>query len=182
MKRYAPLWAKALASLGGATAAGALAGYGWARLGETLGPPVRAEIVFALAVMLATMALLRVPVLQRDVETPQGLMSAGPIIWAAGNGALLGVAVTSRIGFWAWYILPLGLLYLAQPALGLLIGGTYGFVRLAVLVGIAFRMHSANDDTARQLSIRMIELRNRIRPAMAALTVVAAVAVGLGAA
>jgi hypothetical protein len=143
---------------------------------------VRAEIVFALAVTLAAMALLRVPVLQRDVETPQGLMSAGPIVWAAGNGALLGVAVTSRIGFWAWYVLPLGLLYLARPDWGLLIGGTYGFVRLAVLVGIAFQMRSVSNDTAGRLSIRMIELRSRIRPAMAALTVVAAVVIGVGAA
>jgi hypothetical protein len=181
MKRYAPFWAKALVTVVAATAGGAAAGYGWALLSDTLVPSVRAELVFALAVVLVTVSLFRVAVLQRDVETPQSLMSAGPLIWAAGNGALLGVAVTSRIGFWAWYVLPLGMLYLSRPDLGLLIGGTYGFVRLAVLVAIAVGMRSS-DDAAARLSVRMIELRGRIKPTMTVVTVVAAVTVGVGAA
>lgn len=181
MKRYAPFGAKAVATVVAGTVAGAIAGGRWGLLSGTLRLAVRAQLVLLLAVLLAGASLLRIPVLQRDVETPQGLLAAGPLLWAAGNGALLGVAITSRIGFWAWYVLPLGVLYLARADLGLVIGGSFGFFRLAVLVSLAEAMHS-RPGRAASLADGLIALRGRIRPALAAVSVLAAAVIAIGAA
>jgi hypothetical protein len=163
MKQESSLWAKALVATAASTASGALAGYGTAVLSQLLPLVGRAQLVFVLAVALTLIPLSRMPLPQRDVETPQALLSTGPLLWAAGNGALLGLGVASRIGFWAWYVLPLGVIALAQPKLGLILWATYGFTRLAVLTAVASKMRPG-DDAASQLTMRLIGTRNRIRP------------------
>ena len=66
---------------------------------------------------------------QFDCETPQRWVQKGPLRWATQNGLTLGFGATSRIGFWLWYVVPLGAFLLGDPRLGATIYGTYGLVR-----------------------------------------------------
>jgi len=88
-------------------------------------------------VLVAAAVFPRLPVPQRDVETERSLLSRGPIAWAAVNGGLLGIAITSRIGFWLWYVVPLASFLLGSWWAGALIYGWYGFSRLAAIVVLA---------------------------------------------
>jgi hypothetical protein len=180
MKRASSLPAKAAVSVV-ATVSGALAGWVVALVSGLLSFADRAQVVFRLAVVLTLMPLLRLPLPQRDVETPQALLSAGPLVWAAGNGGLLGLGIASRIGFWVWYVLPLGVFALAQPVLGLCLWEVYGFTRLTALAVVAAGMRPG-DDAAARLTSRLIEMRSRMRPAMTWLAVVAAAAIAVSAA
>lgn len=67
--------------------------------------------------------------------------------WAARNGWTLGIGATSRIGFWLWYVIPLGALLLGFPPLGALVYGTYGFIRSAAVWPLIFgsRRRRGND-------------------------------------
>src|SRR5918995_199482 len=71
----------------------------------------------------------RVQLPQFDCETPQRWVHRGPLRWATQNGLTLGFGATSRIGFWLWYVVPLGAVLLGDPRLGATIYGTYGLVR-----------------------------------------------------
>jgi hypothetical protein len=71
----------------------------------------------------------RVQLPQFDCETPQRWVHRGPLRWATRNGLTLGFGATSRIGFWLWYVVPLGAFLLGDPRLGAIIYGTYGLVR-----------------------------------------------------
>jgi hypothetical protein len=66
---------------------------------------------------------------QLDCETPQRWVHKGPLKWATQNGLTLGFGATSRIGFWLWYVIPLGAFLVGDPRLGAAIYGTYGLVR-----------------------------------------------------
>lgn len=127
-------WAKALtyslAATFAATAAGALLG----ALGSSVpqdGRAAAASVVAVLAVAVGTVDLnsRRLPVLQCDRETSQRGMRTGPIRWAMRNGVALGIGATSRVGFWLWYLVPVGALLEGNPVPGGLIFGVYGFVR-----------------------------------------------------
>ncbi len=78
----------------------------------------------------------RVRLPQFDCETPQRWVHRGPLRWATQNGLTLGFGATSRIGFWLWYVVPLGAFLLGDPRLGAIVYGTYGLVRAlgAVLI------------------------------------------------
>jgi hypothetical protein len=71
----------------------------------------------------------RVRLPQLDCETPQRWVHRGPLGWATRNGITLGFGATSRIGFWLWYVVPLGAFLVGDPRLGAIIYGTYGLVR-----------------------------------------------------
>lgn len=73
---------------------------------------------------------------QRDHETPQGWVHAGPWGWAVRNGLALGWGATSRIGFWLWYAIPVGAALSGRPVLGAALYGTYGAVRGLALWGL----------------------------------------------
>jgi len=62
-------------------------------------------------------------------ETSQALLELGPIRWSVVNGAALGVGFVSRIGFAAWYAIPLTALGFGDPLLGSLVFGAYGAAR-----------------------------------------------------
>lgn len=122
--------------------------------------------------------LLRVPLPQRDVETPQVLLHRGPLWWAMGNGALLGLAVTSRIGFWLWYVVPIGCLVSGSPVTGALVWGLYAVARLAVIDVIAWRM-VGGERRIHDLTAWLVESRARLRTASTIATVLAGVALAL---
>ena len=90
-----------------------------------------ASLLALAAVFIGALELLgmRVYLPQIDRETPQSWLHKGPLIWALLNGLSLGVGVTSRIGFWLWFIIPLGAFLFADPVLGTAIYGTYSLVR-----------------------------------------------------
>ena len=70
------------------------------------------------------------PLPQWNHETPQSWLSAKPRFAAAMNGAAMGAAFTSRIGFWLWYVVPVAALLSGSVAMGAAIYGTYAVSRV----------------------------------------------------
>src|SRR5262245_59965801 len=93
----APWWVKAAVTTAAAVAAGAVAGAVVGVLGGLLDTAGRGATGLAAGAVLVIAPLRRVPLPQRDAETPQVLLHHGPMRWAVANGALLGLAVTNRI-------------------------------------------------------------------------------------
>ncbi len=105
--------------------------------------------------------------LQCDRETPQRWMCAGALRWACRNGATLGLGATTRLGFWLWYVIPLGALLAGRPALGIAIYGGYGLVRGGAVWALLW-WSLRNGDTApirRSLLERAAVARARVRAA-----------------
>jgi len=102
---------------------------------------VRAAVVtvFALVgLMIGTLEVLgkRVPILQRDGETPISWLAKSPYLWAVQNGASLGVGAGSRLGFWLWYVIPVGAFASGTPMVGAACFGLYGLVRAGGVAGL----------------------------------------------
>jgi hypothetical protein len=89
------------------------------------------SILAVAAIAVGGLELLgrRIQPLQFDCETPQRWVHKGPLKWATRNGLTLGFGATSRIGFWLWYVIPLGAFLVGDPVVGAAIYGTYGLVR-----------------------------------------------------
>lgn len=86
--------------------------------GRALDPATRAGLgVLAIAAVLAGM-LLRSEPWQLDRETNQGWLRYLDWRTAAYNGVALGLAVTTRIGFWLFYAVVLAAFVLADPVTG----------------------------------------------------------------
>ncbi len=103
-----------------------------------------ASLLAVLAIVLGSIELSgrHVRLVQCDRETPQHWLNAGPLRWVLRNDMALGFGATSRIGFWLWYVIPLGALLFARPELGGIIYGTYSTVRgMAVWVIILGLSH-----------------------------------------
>ncbi len=120
-------------SLASTLAAGAAGGaLGWA--GYLLPWSLRlvaASVAGVLAILLGLVEVRgrRLCPVQRDIETPQHWMLAGSLQWAALNGAALGLGATTRIGFWLWYVVPLGALLSGGADAGALVYGAFGASR-----------------------------------------------------
>jgi hypothetical protein len=114
------------ATLAAATAGFAL-GWGGGQIPESVrvtGASIAALglLGLGLAVLLGRTRRL----LERNCETPQSWLEYGPVGWAIVNGAALGVGFTSRIGFVAWYAVPVACIGFGDPLLGAVIFGAYG--------------------------------------------------------
>ena len=126
-------------SAASATVAGAAAGYGLAFAGGLLPQGARAAGVAAVCLVISIGAVFRRNAWpQLDRETEQSLLRGGPVAWAVLNGGQLGLGFTSRIGFWTWYLIPVGAFLLADPTVGAVAWGLYGFLRLAAAIAIAY--------------------------------------------
>ena len=126
-------------SAASATVAGAVAGYLLALAGGLLPQGARAVGVLVGCSAIGIGATCwRNPWPQLDRETEQSLLHRGPIAWAVLNGAQLGLGFTSRIGFWTWYLIPVGAFLLADPVTGAVAWGLYGLLRLAAAIAIAY--------------------------------------------
>ena len=119
-----------LSSLGAGLASGAVLGAAGTLL------PIELRVAVGSILALAAIAVgglelfgRHVQPLQFDCETPQRWINRGPLRWATRNGLALGFGATSRIGFWLWYVVPLGAFLLGDLRLGAIIYGTYGLVR-----------------------------------------------------
>jgi hypothetical protein len=90
-----------------------------------------ATIVSLAAIALGSLQLLGrgTGLLQCDRETPKVWVDRGALGWAIRNGAALGCGATSRIGFWAWYLVPVGAFLSGSPWVGAIVYGSYGFIR-----------------------------------------------------
>lgn len=116
--------------VGGAT--GALAGAAGSLLTTDVRSAVGALIALAAGgVAVAELAGHRVPLVQVDRETPYSWLEAGPIRWAIRNGANLGFGGLTRLGFWLWFVIPVGAFLSGRPMIGALGWGAYALVRTA---------------------------------------------------
>lgn len=139
-------WAVALTGLIYALA-GALAGAGTGALLALIGAALP-SIVFAVGAPLLAVAGVGIGLAgavgerfrpwQCDRETPQRWVREGALRWAVRNGVTLGVGMSSRIGFWLWYAVPLAALASRDPLLGALLYGTYSVTRTGATLGFLF--------------------------------------------
>jgi hypothetical protein len=122
---------------GAGIAAGAILGL----LGSAASDVVRAgaaviTAVVGIAVGAVELTGRRVPMIQHDRETPFYWKHTGAIGWALRQGAALGFGARTRLGFWLWYVIPVGALISASPLLGAAGYGLYGFTRTVSVTGI----------------------------------------------
>ena len=115
-------------------AAGGAAGFVLGLLGSSVGTSPRLAVASLLALTGTAVGAVElagrpVALLQVDCETPKRWVEDGPVRWAVKTGGALGLGGTSRIGFWLWFVVPLGALLVGDPLLGAAIYGTYGLVR-----------------------------------------------------
>ena len=158
-----------LASTVGAAFAGAALG----TIGQVIALDHRVAAGLALAVVAVAMGLFglaKVPigVLQCGRETPQSWINLGGIAWSMRNGLALGCGVTSRVGFWSWYLIPVASLMVADPLSGLVIYASYGAVRGLgawgyIVAGAILRRRIAFDD----LIVWVLSKQDRARDASA---------------
>lgn len=121
----------------GGTLGGAVAGLLFAALGVLAGDgprPAIALVAIAVAALLGAWEASgrRARMLQLDQETPQRWMHFGPVRWALANGAALGFAVTSRLGFPLWYVLPIVSFASGTLWFGPLLWAVYGASRTSL--------------------------------------------------
>lgn len=69
------------------------------------------------------------PLELRNAETPKAWLELRPFAWAILNGGALGVGFVTRVGFWAWYLVPLSEMLSASWWKGGLMGFSYGATR-----------------------------------------------------
>jgi len=138
--------------------AGLVAGAALGILGGLLPLDIRLAVGSILAIVAVAIGSLelfgrRMQPLQFDCETPQRWVDKGAWQWATRNGLTLGFGATSRIGFWLWYVIPLGAFLIGDPVASAVIYGTYGLVRALGAVVIILGMIRLDAD----ISDRIIE-------------------------
>jgi hypothetical protein len=138
--------------------AGLVAGAALGIVGGLLPLDLRLAVGSILAIVAVAVGSLelfgrRVQPLQFDCETPQRWINKGAWQWATRNGLTLGFGATSRIGFWLWYVIPLGAFLIGDPLASAVIYGTYGLVRALGAVVILLGMIRLKTD----ISDRLVE-------------------------
>ncbi len=139
------------------------------------------SVLAAAAAVVASLELFgrRVQLPQFDCETPQRWVHKGPLRWATRNGLTLGFGATSRIGFWLWYVIPLGALLIGGPVLGAVVYGTYGLLRALGAVFILLGTLSLKFDVSDWLMKRYGAARALAAGQLLFLGVTSAIVVGL---
>lgn len=132
---------KAATYVAASAVAGTMAGGLLGAVGNLLPQDTRLAITSILAITAVGIGIVelvspRIRPPQFDRETPQRWLLKGPVSWSIRNGSALGIGATSRIGFWMWYVVPLGSLLSGQALLGALIYGAYGLTRGVSSLGI----------------------------------------------
>jgi len=136
--------------------AGLVAGAALGIVGGLLPLNIRLAVGSILAIAAIAVGSLelfgrRMQPLQFDCETPQRWVNRGALRWATTNGLTLGFGATSRIGFWLWYVIPLGAFLIGDPVASGIIYGTYGLVRSLGAVVILFGMMWLETDVSDRL-------------------------------
>lgn len=125
---------KALAFTLSSTAAGMLSGAVLGAVGADFSTDQRSAVAFAAAVTAIGIASAqlsdhRFGPLQRDRETPRVWLYHRPVHWALLNGFALGLGITSRLGFWLWYAVPVAAFCTGDASLGAILYGSYALAR-----------------------------------------------------
>jgi hypothetical protein len=150
------------AGVAGAALCGTILGAaGWMLAGD-----LRALIVLA-AVAAVLLGALRSPTpWQRNAETPRAWLELQSWQTAVRNGVALGTGSATRIGFWLWYLVPIGAFAVGSPAGGALIYGAYATARLGTSVGLGVVSITTNSARPAELALTAGE---PIRRALASL-------------
>jgi hypothetical protein len=182
--------AKGIAFSVAAAVAASVAGVILGQLGSYLGFQERAAIASVLSLAGVTLGLgelsgFGIRPLQCDRETPRRWMRRGRTFGASLNGAALGFGATTRIGFWLWYVVPMGAFLVGRPALGAALYGLYGTVRglspwiIIALVGASRGRYQTEFSTAADWLIRRLDSARALAAAQL-LVVSGAVALNVG--
>jgi hypothetical protein len=164
--------------------AGLVTGAALGAVGSFLPLDARLAIGSILAVVAIAVGALeffgrRVQPPQFDCETPQRWVHRGPLRWAIRNGLALGFGATSRIGFWLWYVVPLGAFLVGDSRFGAVIYGTYGMIRALGATVILLGMIRLKTDISDWLIERYGEARLLAAGQLVFLGVATAIVVGL---
>ena len=93
----------------------------------------------------------RVPLIERDRETPRRWLAVGPGRWAVYTGAMLGFGGLTRLGFVAWYLLPVTAFGTRSAVAGAAVWSVYGLARAgAPQLLQTLRRHSSRPTVLRQ--------------------------------
>lgn len=89
------------------------------------------QVVGGLLLVLALLEVCRVAArpLQCNRESARLWVDQSTSQWALKNGFAMGVAVSTRLGYWCWYALPFGVVVSGSAVYGCAAFGIYGFVR-----------------------------------------------------
>ncbi len=179
------IWiSKAVIYIFSAASLSTIAGAALGALGSLVGLSARAWLAVgfgAVAIIIGLVELLgrQLQPLQRTRETPQSWLSLGSWRAAALHGGSLGLGATTRIGFWLWYVVPVGAFVSGEAIMGALIFGVYGGTRGASLVPLALSARRLGQaSVGRRLLVRAGSVR-RLCGAMLAIVGIALV-VGVG--
>jgi hypothetical protein len=172
---------KLLVYVASGAAAAAIVGAALGAIGNLLDVDARAGIatllaLAALAVGTAEASGRHARPWQLDRETPQQWLHAGPIQWAARNGAALGIGATTRIGFWSWYVIPAVAVLAGEPGFGASLFATYAVARTTSAWGLIVAGRRAGDfqrlaDKLRESAPRMRRVMGAQLAAIAAVTI-----------
>ena len=99
--------------------------------------------------------------------------------WAIRNGLALGFGATSRIGFWLWYVVPLGAFLVGDSIFGAVIYGTYSLIRALGATVILLGMIRLKTDISDWLIERYGEARLLAAGQLIFLGAATAIVVGL---
>jgi hypothetical protein len=117
-----------------ATLTGIVVGASVGAVGSTVDGNIRAALatvggLAAVVIGVIEMQGRVVSVFQLDRETPQRWVRRGGTQAALLNGTTLAFGLTTRVGFWLWYVIPLSAFLSGHAAVGAAVYGTFAFVR-----------------------------------------------------
>jgi hypothetical protein len=123
-----------------AIAAGIVAGAVLGTSGAGLSSTTRGTVALATALLLAAVGTVelfghRVPLPQLSRETSRRYGSMG-IGWVVRNGVAMGVGISTRLGFWLWYAVPVAAVVSGETLRGVIVFGTYALVRATAPIAI----------------------------------------------
>ena len=107
-------------------------------VGAQLGDDLRGLMVTLAIVAIVGAAIGRGRPWQLNRDTALSWLFYNDWRTAALNGAELGVGVTTRVGYWLWYIVPLGAVASGSARNGALLYMSYATVRLAMSLSLAW--------------------------------------------
>lgn len=125
---------KALAFSLSTTITGVLVGVALGLVGKCIALETRiilatVAVVAGLVIGAIDLAIVHIPVVERNCETPRRWLRYGALRWAIVNGVALGLGFTSRVGYWIWYLIPVASLLFADVILGAAVYSAYALFR-----------------------------------------------------
>lgn len=167
-----------------AAATGTMLGGAVGAIGAQLAASERAALGAGLALVGVIIAVFQgfgrsLAPLQCDRLTPKRWARESAIRWAIKNGASLGSGLFTKIGFWAWYVIPTGAFLSGSALRGAVIYGAYGVSRGLAVWGIIAVARWREIDTPEWLIQHSEAAKTAATGLLAAVATFALVSVGL---